>query len=231
MLTKRLLQIFAAGVALMLVPSAQQISAQNGSAPALTGKVTSDAEGAMEGVVVSAKKAGSTVAVSVISDAQGQYRFPANRLGAGKYTLKIRAIGYDLAASTTADVADEQTATVDLKLRKTKNLVSQMSNAEWMMSLPGSEEDKAFLLILDHSSSFTATIYGFCGNGTLAGSDHIDLKDINFNSLQQPSYADGLLTVSDGTHTAALPFDGSYQLENFKFVDDGHNGTLLYGPP
>src|SRR5262249_48955216 len=146
MLTKRLLQIFAAGVALMLVPSAQQISAQNGSAPALTGKVTSDAEGAMEGVVVSAKKAGSTVAVSVISDAQGQYRFPANRLGAGKYTLKIRAIGYDLAASTTADVADEQTTTVDLKLRKTKNLVSQMSNAEWMMSLPGSEEDKAFLL-------------------------------------------------------------------------------------
>jgi hypothetical protein len=86
-------------------------------------------------------------------------------------------------------------------------------------------------LILDHSSSFTATIYGFCGNGTLAGSDHIDLKDINFNSLQQPSYADGLLTVSDGTHTAELHFDGSYQLENFKFVDDGQNGTLLYDPP
>ena len=35
---------------------------------------------------------------------------------------------------------------MDLKLRKTKNLVSQMSNAEWMMSLPGSEADKAFLL-------------------------------------------------------------------------------------
>jgi virginiamycin B lyase len=146
MLTTRLLQIFAAGLALLLLPSSQQIAAQNGSAPALTGKVTSEAEGTMEGVVVSAKKAGSIVTVSVATDAQGQYRFPANRLGAGKYTLKIRAIGYDLAAPTTAEVADEQTTTVDLKLRKTKNLVSQMSNAEWMMSLPGSEEDKAFLL-------------------------------------------------------------------------------------
>jgi streptogramin lyase len=146
MLTRRLLQILTAGFALILFPSAPQIAAQNQSPAALTGQVTSEAEGAMEGVVVSAKKAGSTVTVSVISDAQGRYRFPANRLGAGKYTIKIRAIGYDLAAAATADVADEQTVTVDLMLRKTKNLVSQMSNAEWMMSLPGSEDDKAFLL-------------------------------------------------------------------------------------
>ena len=106
MLTRRLLQLFVAGFALMLLPSAQQIAAQNGSPAALTANVTSDAEGAMEGVVVSAKKAGSIVTVSVITDAQGQYRFPANRLAAGKYTLKIRAIGYDLAAPATTDVAD-----------------------------------------------------------------------------------------------------------------------------
>jgi virginiamycin B lyase len=142
----RLLQIFAAGSVVALLPSAQQTAAQNQPAPALTGQVTSDAEGAMEGVVVSAKKAGSTVTVSVISDAQGRYSFPANRLGAGKYSIKIRAIGYDIAAPANADVADEQTSTVDIKLRKTKNLPSQMSNAEWMISLPGSEEDKAFLL-------------------------------------------------------------------------------------
>src|SRR5207248_7883432 len=103
-------------------------------------------EGAMEGVVVSAKKPGSTVTVSVVSNAQGRYSFPASRLSAGKYTLKIRAIGYDLTAAANADVADEQTTTVDLKLRKTKNLAAQMSNAEWMMSLPGTEEQKAFLL-------------------------------------------------------------------------------------
>ena len=142
----RLLQILTAGIAVVLFPSTQQTAAQNQPATALTGVVSSEAEGSMEGVVVSAKKTGSTVTVSVISDAQGRYSFPANRLGAGKYSIKIRAIGYELAAPATADVADEQTATADLKLRKTKNLVSQMSNGEWMMSLPGSENDKAFLL-------------------------------------------------------------------------------------
>ena len=142
----RLLQILTAGIAVVLFPSIQQAAAQNQPAAALTGVVSSDAEGAMEGVVVSAKKTGSTVTVSVISDAQGRYSFPANRLGAGKYSIRIRAIGYELEAPATADVADEQTATADLKLRKTKNLVSQMSNGEWMMSLPGSEDDKSFLL-------------------------------------------------------------------------------------
>jgi virginiamycin B lyase len=144
---RRLMQILAAGIAVMFfLPSSSQIAAQNDPGSALTGQVTSEAEGAMEGVVVSAKKAGSIVTVSVMSDAQGRYRFPSNRLDAGQYSIKARAAGYELAAPATANVADEQTATVDLKLRKTKNLVSQMSNAEWMASLPGSEDDKAFLL-------------------------------------------------------------------------------------
>jgi streptogramin lyase len=144
--TFQLLDILAVTCALFLLQSAPEAAAQGNSSAALTGVVSSEAEGAMEGVVVSAKKADSIVTVSVVSDAQGRYSFPANRLGPGKYTLKIRAIGYDLTAPASADVAEEQTTTVDLKLRKTKNLVSQMSNAEWMMSLPGSEEDKSSLL-------------------------------------------------------------------------------------
>jgi streptogramin lyase len=136
-----------AGLALALLPGAGSfVRAQGPDSVALKGQVTSDAEGAMEGVVVSAKKVGSTVTVAVISDAQGRYSFPANRLRAGKYNIKIRAIGYDLTAPASAEVADEQTTTVDLKLRKTRNLAAQMSNAEWMMSLPGTEEQKASLL-------------------------------------------------------------------------------------
>ena len=84
----------------------------------------------MEGVVVSAKKKESTVTVSVISDAQGRYSFPADRLGAGQYSLKIRAAGYDLIGSPAADVQAEQTTTVDLKLRKTKNLASQLDRLD-----------------------------------------------------------------------------------------------------
>jgi len=138
------LAVAVAAIVLLAIP--ESAGAQTGPAAALTGLVTSDQEGAMEGVVVSAKKAGSIVTVSVITDAQGRYSFPANRLEAGKYTLKIRAAGYDLTAPTTADVVDEQTANVDLKLRKARNLAAQMSNGEWMMSLPGAESDKAFLL-------------------------------------------------------------------------------------
>ncbi|MGB7039699.1 MAG: carboxypeptidase regulatory-like domain-containing protein [Xanthobacteraceae bacterium] len=116
-------------------------------APAgISGQVTSQAEGAMEGVVVTAHKDGSIVSVSVTSDAKGHYVFPENRLEPGHYTLAIRAIGYDLSAPASTDVVSEKTASVDLKLDKTKNLAGQLTNAEWMMSFPGTEEQKAFLL-------------------------------------------------------------------------------------
>ena len=87
-------------------------------------------------------------------------------------------------------------------------------------------------LQLDHSSSFTGTISGFGGDGTLAGSDHVDLKDVNFNSLE-PAHLDanGVLTVSDGVDVANLHLNGSYQLANFEFADDGEGGTLVYDPP
>jgi hypothetical protein len=44
---------------------------------ALTGEVSSAEEGSMEGVVVSAKRDGSTISVSVITDAKGRFAFPA----------------------------------------------------------------------------------------------------------------------------------------------------------
>src|SRR5260370_26625623 len=130
MRTRRLLSILTLGAAVILFQTAlQPVAAENKAAAALTGQVTSEAEGAMEGVVVSAKKEGSTVTVSVISDAQGRYSFPADRLSAGKYKIKIRAVGYD-PAPTTADVADAQTAPVYLKLQNTKALATPHSNAE-----------------------------------------------------------------------------------------------------
>jgi virginiamycin B lyase len=147
MRTSRLLPIMTAGSAVILFQMAPQSAAAQSPTPAvLTGQISSEAEGLMEGVVVTAKKAGSTVSVSVITDAQGRFSFPANRLEAGKYQLAIRAIGYDLGGPATAVVAADHSATVDLKLRKTTNLASQMSNAEWMASFPGTEDQKAFLL-------------------------------------------------------------------------------------
>jgi virginiamycin B lyase len=114
--------------------------------PALAGQVSSAEEGPMEGVVVSAKKDGSTVTVSVITDKQGRYSFPASRLEPGHYAVKIRAIGYDLSAPTAADLAAQKTATADLKLVKAKSLIPQMTNAEWLMSVPGTDDQKALML-------------------------------------------------------------------------------------
>jgi virginiamycin B lyase len=97
-------------------------------------------------VVVSAKKEDSTIAISVVSDAQGKFSFPADRLGPGKYTLKARAAGYELDGAKTADVAAGQEAKADIKLKKLKNLAGHLTNAEWLISIPGTDDQKRFLL-------------------------------------------------------------------------------------
>jgi serralysin len=86
------------------------------------------------------------------------------------------------------------------------------------------------MLKLDSPSSFNGVIFNFTGNGTLSGSDQIDLKGLNFSSVQD-TYANGVLTVTDGTHTDVLDFNGSYTLANFKFASDGSGGTIVYDPP
>src|SRR5450631_4730952 len=143
MRTKLMLSV-TAGLAVILSQGVSHQALAAGTA--LTGQVSSAEEGNMEGVVVSAKKEGSTVMVSVTTDAQGRYAFPEGRLDPGQYSLAIRAVGYDIAAQTTATVAAASSATADIKLAKTKNLASQLTNAEWMMSIPGTEDQKAALL-------------------------------------------------------------------------------------
>src|SRR5262249_57097538 len=103
---------------------------------AVTGLVASSEEGAMEGVLVSAKKEGSTITTTMVTDEQGRYSFPAARMEAGKYTISIRAIGYKLDGPKTVDVPSGSTAPADLKLGKVKSLVSQLSNPESLLTLP-----------------------------------------------------------------------------------------------
>src|SRR5665213_1251562 len=98
-----------------LLAGTANLAAQTGS-PALAGKVTAGQE-ALEGVLVSAKKSGSTVTVTVVSDKDGRYAFPASRLEPGQYSLRIRAVGYDLDNSSPVTVAANTSATADLTLR------------------------------------------------------------------------------------------------------------------
>jgi virginiamycin B lyase len=121
-----------------------KLPAQTG-APALAGKVT-DEHDVMEGVLVSARRAGSTVTVTVVSDKDGRYSFPAARLVPGQYSLSIRAVGYELGKLGPVEVAAGKTVTSDLTLRKTADLASQLSNAEWLASMPGTDAQKGQLL-------------------------------------------------------------------------------------
>src|SRR5579863_1127530 len=120
-----------------------QLAAQAG--PALTGKVTAGQE-AQEGVLVSAKRSGSTITVTVVSGKDGSYSFPAGRLDPGQYSLRIRAAGYELDGPDQIVVAAEKTATVDLALRRTKDIAAQLTNAEWLASMPGTDAEKGQLL-------------------------------------------------------------------------------------
>src|ERR1700681_1328534 len=63
---------------------------------ALTGRVSSETAEPMEGVLVRAKGVGATVSVTVVTDRNGAYSFPAVRLGPHRYNLDIRATGYEL---------------------------------------------------------------------------------------------------------------------------------------
>jgi streptogramin lyase len=101
----------------------------------LSGVVSSAEEGTMEGVLVNAKRAGANKTVTVVTDDKGRYQFPADRLEAGQYTLSIRAAGYDMARRAIVDVAAGSAAPADLKLIKTHDLASQLTNAETQINM------------------------------------------------------------------------------------------------
>src|SRR3954466_16125871 len=115
--------IAGAGLAIALSLSGQgALHAQ--ALAALSGQVTSPQEGAMEGVLISARKTGATITVTVSSDHDGRFSFPAAKLEPGQYALRIRAVGYELDGPKSVDVAAGSAAQVDIKLRKTSNLAA-----------------------------------------------------------------------------------------------------------
>jgi virginiamycin B lyase len=136
------------GMGLLALPivASHPATAQNNGPAALTGAVSSPEEGKMEGVVVSAKRPGSTIMVSVSTNAQGQYSFPQDRLAPGAYDITIRAVGYTL-KPTTATIDSGGSTQLDLTLAKAAPdvLALQMSNSEWIQSAPGTPGQKMAL--------------------------------------------------------------------------------------
>ena len=88
-------------------------------------------------------------------------------------------------------------------------------------------------LVLDSPSTFTGKISGFTGTAPdAAHSDTIDLAGIDYSSAHfSESYnaSTGVLSVTDGSHSASLTFvDFNGTLD---FASDGNGGTLITDPP
>ena len=148
------LMFAVSGLAALLNSGSDWSALQAQAGVALTGRVISDAEGPMEGVVVTARNEGSTISMSVVTDNRGRYNFPEAKLGSGDYQLKIRAIGYEILGPTAIDVRGGVTASADIKLRPTIDLAAQLTNAEWLTSMPGSDQQKKFLLSCNSCHSY-----------------------------------------------------------------------------
>lgn len=114
---------------------------------ALVGKTSFEAAGPVEGVLVTAEKAGSPIAVSVVSGEDGGFLFPATRLGPGDYSITTQATGYDLASVQKASIRAGSTSRVDLLLKKAALITPQLNNAEWLLSAPGTDDQKGAILL------------------------------------------------------------------------------------
>jgi hypothetical protein len=69
----------------------------------------------------------------------------------------------------------------------------------------------------------------------LTAADTLDLRDINFASVQTPTYLNGTssggtLHVTDGTHTANIALLGNYLASTFTPSSDSHGGTNIVDP-
>jgi virginiamycin B lyase len=192
-------------------------------AQTLTGQVSSAGEANMEGVLVTAKKDGSTVATTVVSNDKGLYSFPAGRLSAGKYTITIRAAGYDLVGPTTAEVPASGAATADLKLAKTRNIASKLSSGEWLLSIPGSDQQKAFLGQCVGCHSLQRV---FTSSYSPAEFEQIFVRMSRYSPGSQPTHVQPLLPGPRGERPAVSGAAAKAAAEYLASVNLGNpNGT------
>jgi VCBS repeat-containing protein len=82
-------------------------------------------------------------------------------------------------------------------------------------------------LVVGDSFSFSGTVSG------MTASTHIDLLDVSFANVPTLTYSPnaggtgGILSVSDGTHTANIALSGQFDLAGFQEQADDSVGTLI----
>src|SRR5438034_9844227 len=134
-------------------------SAAHAADQSLSGAVTSRSGQKLEGVTVSAKREGSTIATSVYTDAAGEYYFPP--LPAGKYRVWAQALGLeigkgavDLSAARRADFTLQEMTDPERRFR-------QLPGEMMVAALPEASADdaRAKKIIMNNCTGCHSTSY------------------------------------------------------------------------
>jgi len=84
------------------------------------------------------------------------------------------------------------------------------------------------VLELGRSQAYAAAITGF---SKTPGKTSLDLDDITYVDPAQATFSGtktgGILTVSDGVHTAGITLQGNFLSSSFVTASDGHGGVLV----
>jgi hypothetical protein len=154
----------------------------------------------------------------------------------GQTTLSITLAG-NYSSSTWTVTTDASDTGVDIYDPPAAADATIAAGASLDLSTPSSENvtfaGGTGALVLNDPESFSGQIIDFTGTApNAAHSDTVDLVGINYDSSQfADTYnsATGLLTVTDGTHSASITFDDFNA--TLDFASDGDGGTLITDPP
>ncbi|WP_168878864.1 S-layer family protein [Rhizobium sp. P28RR-XV] len=80
--------------------------------------------------------------------------------------------------------------------------------------------DAQATVTIDHAAAFTGTIVGLDGNDALRFGD-ISAATGSFSYAENAAKTGGVLTVTDGTHTASIGLTGDYSASDFSLNHDG----------
>jgi hypothetical protein len=172
------------------------------------------------GVAMSVNTGGNAVTNAGLLEAAGPGGLNITGSGgvANNGTLWANGDGLFVAGSVSGTGSDRITGATTLRIGGT------VSAGQSVSFDPGSTGT----LRLDDSRDFRGTVFGLATNGSNA----LDLSDISFinSTTTMATYNGGTLTVTDGTHTAAIALAGNFTGQTFVTSSDGHNGTTVIDP-
>ncbi|MDL2405814.1 VCBS domain-containing protein [Rhizobium calliandrae] len=88
--------------------------------------------------------------------------------------------------------------------------------------------DAQATITIDHAAAFTGTIAGLDGNDALRFGD-ISAATASFSYAENAAKSGGVLTVTDGAHTATIGLTGDYSASDFSLSRDGAYAEIDFG--